>query len=73
MSVVITGGLAARMQERLRSPLFKARFVDKGRYRERMRRIPVMLCTEPEPGLFGAAMAFQRAFLSESGVPQQAG
>jgi glucokinase len=62
MSVVITGGLAARMQDRLRAPAFHARFVDKGRYRARMTRIPVMLCTEPEPGLLGAAVAFQRAF-----------
>jgi glucokinase len=62
MSVVITGGLAARMRERLASPAFHARFVGKGRYRARMERIPVMLCTEPEPGLFGAAVAFQRAF-----------
>jgi len=62
MSVVITGGLAARMQDRLRAPAFHARFVDKGRYRARMERIAVMLCTEPEPGLFGAAVAFQRAF-----------
>jgi len=63
LSVVITGGLAARMQDRLRSPLFHARFVDKGRYRSRMERIPVMLCTEPEPGLLGAAVAFRRAFI----------
>ncbi len=62
MSVVITGGLAARMQDRFRAPDFHARFVDKGRYRARMERVPVILCTEPEPGLFGAAIAFQRAF-----------
>jgi glucokinase len=72
-SVVITGGLAARMRERLASPLFHARFVNKGRYRPRMERIPVMLCTEPEPGLFGAAVAFQRTILSETAAPEQAG
>jgi glucokinase len=73
MSVVITGGLAARMRERLRSPLFHRRFGDKGRYRPRMERIPVLLCKAPEPGLFGAAVAFQRAFLSGSGEPEPAG
>jgi glucokinase len=73
MSVVITGGLAGRMRERLASPLFHARFVDKGRYRARMERIPVMLCTEPEPGLLGAAVAFQRAFFSETAAPEPAG
>jgi glucokinase len=65
MSVVITGGLATRMRERLASPLFHARFVDKGRYRPRMERIPVMLCTEPEPGLFGAAVAFSESAARE--------
>lgn len=69
MSVVITGGLAGRMHGRLRSPSFHARFVEKGRYRARMERIPVMLCTEPEPGLFGAAVAFQRVSLIESAAP----
>jgi glucokinase len=68
MSVVITGGLAGRMRERLASPLFHARFVDKGRYRPRMERIPVMLCTDSEPGLFGAAVAF-----SESAARERAG
>ena len=73
MSVVITGGLAGRMRERLTAPLFHERFVDKGRYRPRMERIPVLLCTEPEPGLFGAAVAFQRAFVSETAAPARAG
>jgi len=72
MSVVITGGLANRMQERLRSPLFHSRFVDKGRYRDRMERVPVILCTEAEPGLLGAAVAFQRGF-SGSEAPAPAG
>lgn len=64
MAVVITGGLANRMAERLKGPLFRDRFVDKGRYRGRMERIPVMLSTYAEPGLLGAAAAFQRAYPS---------
>lgn len=62
MSVVVTGGLANRMRNRLREPGFHDRFVDKGRYRVRMERIPVLLSTYPEPGLLGAAVGFQRAF-----------
>jgi glucokinase len=61
-AVVITGGLANRMRAHLADARFRDRFVDKGRYRERMERIPVLLATEPEPGLLGAAVAFQRAF-----------
>lgn len=72
-SVVVTGGLANRMKERLLSPLFRDRFVDKGRYRARMERVPVLLSTYAEPGLFGAAVAFQRALTSESGAPAPAG
>ena len=62
MSVVITGGLANRMKDYLRGPLFQHRFTDKGRYRPRMERIPVLLSTYDEPGLLGAAVAFQRRF-----------
>lgn len=59
--VVLTGGLANRMAERLKSPLFRGRFVTKGRYRERMERLPVLLATIAEPGLLGAAVAFERS------------
>jgi glucokinase len=40
--------------------MFAARFTAKGRYRERMQRVAVMLSTYGEPGLLGAAVAFQR-------------
>lgn len=60
MSLVITGGLANRMQAKLGDGTFHARFVDKGRYKGRMERIPVMLSTYDEPGLLGAAVALQR-------------
>lgn len=60
MTLVIAGGLANRMRDRLASPIFRDRFVAKGRYRARMERVPVLLSTHPEPGLLGAAVAFQR-------------
>lgn len=62
MSVVVTGGLANRMRARLASAAFSDPFVHKGRYRSRMERIPVLLSTYAEPGLLGAAAAFQRAY-----------
>lgn len=60
-SVVLSGSLANRLRERLAGPAFREAFVAKGRYRERMERVPVLLLAEPEPGLIGAAVAFQRA------------
>jgi glucokinase len=60
MSLVLSSGLAIRMKERLKGPLFNDRFLAKGRYRARMERIPVLLATHPEPGLLGAAVAFHR-------------
>lgn len=59
-AVVLSGGLANRMRERLASPSFREAFAAKGRYRERMERVALLLLTEPEPGLIGAAVAFQR-------------
>ena len=60
MGVALTGGLAHRMLPLLKSPAFEARFTAKGRYRERMQRTPVRLLSHQEPGLLGAAIAFQR-------------
>jgi glucokinase len=64
MGVAITGGLANRIAGLLTGPAFAARFAAKGRYRERMLRTPVRLLTYPEPGLLGAAIAFQREWLT---------
>jgi len=58
--VAITGGLANRIAPLLGSPMFEARFTAKGRYRARMLRTPVRLVTHAEPGLLGAAIAYQR-------------
>jgi glucokinase len=60
MGVAITGGLANRIRPWLQGPAFEARFTAKGRYRDRMHRTPVRLLEHAEPGLLGAAIAFQR-------------
>jgi glucokinase len=64
MGVAITGALAGRIADLLKSPVFEARFTAKGRYRARMQRTPVRLLTYAEPGLLGAAVAFEREWLS---------
>ena len=38
------------------------RFVAKGRFERRMEAIPVKLVTYPQPGLYGAAVAFAKEF-----------
>jgi glucokinase len=63
-AMVITGGLSNRIAPRLSSAQFKGRFIAKGRYRERMERVAVRLATIEEPGLLGAAVAFQREWFS---------
>jgi glucokinase len=63
MGVAITGGLANRIADLLNTPMFEARFTAKGRYGARMMRTPVRLLTFQEPGLLGAAIAFQREWL----------
>jgi glucokinase len=60
MGVAITGGLANRIVPLLKGPAFEARFTAKGRYRDRLHRTAVRLLTYAEPGLLGAAIAFQR-------------
>ena len=60
MGIVITGSLASRIVHLLRTPMFAARLSAKGRYRERMQRVPVVLATVDELGLLGAAVAFER-------------
>lgn len=57
-SAVIAGGLGLRLADRLSASGFADRFVDKGRYRDRMAALPVKLIAQPQPGLFGAAAAF---------------
>jgi glucokinase len=57
-ALVVAGGIGQRLAGRLPGSGFPARFVAKGRFTEMMETIPVKLVTHPEPGLFGAAIAF---------------
>ena len=59
-AVVISSGLSRQLGDKLRLPLFRGRFIAKGRYRAHMESIPVRLALHEEPGLLGAAVAFQR-------------
>ena len=58
-AVVIAGGLANRIGSRLKGPLFNDRFRAKGRFESRMASVPIRLARHPEPGLLGAAAAYQ--------------
>ena len=60
--VVIAGGLGFRLRDHLHKSGFDDRFIAKGRFERRMEAIPVKLVTHPQPGLFGAAAAFARAY-----------
>jgi glucokinase len=58
-AVVVTGGLANRIRNRLASPLFNERFRAKGRFEHRMAHFPIRLAIHPDPGLLGAAVNFK--------------
>ncbi len=57
-AVVIAGGLALRLRDRFSGSGFAARFSAKGRFESLMATVPVKLVTHPNPGLYGAAVAF---------------
>ncbi len=57
-TVVLAGGLTARMKDVLLSSDFYARFMAKGRYETLMRGIPIRFAAHDDIGLFGAAAAF---------------
>ena len=61
-AVVIAGGLGLRIADRLASSGFESRFRAKGRFEARMAAMPVKLITHPQPGLFGAAVAFAHQY-----------
>jgi glucokinase len=56
--VVIAGGLGLRLRDVLPQSGFAAAFRDKGRYEAMMAAMPVKLLVHPQPGLYGAAVAF---------------
>lgn len=57
--VAIVGTLAHRLARRLTTGGFAARFAAKGRFAPTMSNLPVKLVMHPEPGLLGAAAAYQ--------------
>lgn len=59
-AVVVAGGLGYRLRHLLPSSPFAARFADKAPFEQRMKAIPVRLLIHPQPGLYGAALAFSR-------------
>ncbi|MCJ8191602.1 glucokinase [Sphingomicrobium aestuariivivum] len=59
-AVVLAGGLGYRLRERFERSGFAGRFIAKGRFERRMQNIPVKLVTHPQPGLYGAAVAFAK-------------
>ncbi len=58
-AVVIAGGLGYRLRDILPKSGFAERFCAKGRFASLMEKRPVKLIVHPQPGLFGAAAAFQ--------------
>lgn len=62
VATVIAGGLGLRLRETLKRSGFAERYRAKGRFETLMAGLPVKLITHPQPGLFGAAAAFARAF-----------
>ncbi len=59
--VVVAGGLGARLGDRLATRDFTDAFVDKGRFKAMLQGVSASRLTYPEPGLFGAAIAFREA------------
>jgi glucokinase len=57
-AVVVAGGLGARIADLLPRSGFSGRFTAKGRFERMMSAMPVKVITHPQPGLFGAAVAF---------------
>ena len=57
-AVVLAGGLGLKLRERLPRTAFAERFRTKPRYEDMMAGIPVKLIVHPQPGLYGAAAAF---------------
>ena len=53
--ILVSGGIAPRLAERLASGAFRARFEDKGRLSPYVQQIPTSLVTHPYPAILGAA------------------
>ena len=55
--VLIGGGIAVKLLPKMKSGAFVSAFVDKGRYREFMSRIPIAVLLDPKTALVGAGHA----------------
>ena len=58
---VIVGSLATRLRDHLVRPAFHARFCGKARYARRMEAFRIRRLAQDDPGLLGAAAAWQHA------------
>jgi len=61
-ALVLAGGLGLRLRDHLTGSGFAQRLFAKGEYRSILEQLPVKLITHPEPGLYGAAVAFAARF-----------
>lgn len=61
--VYLAGGIAPQLLELLQGGEFLAGFLDKGRFSEWMRQVPVQVVLDPDVGLKGAAIAASRLVL----------
>lgn len=57
-ALVLAGGLGLRLREHLPASGFAKSLAAKGEYKSLMEQLPVKLIVHPEPGLYGAAVAF---------------
>jgi glucokinase len=55
--VLVGGGIAVKLLRKMKGDAFVAAFVDKGRYREFMSRIPIGVLLDPKTALVGAGHA----------------
>jgi glucokinase len=53
--VFLSGGVVPHLLDALRAPGFRAKFEDKGRYRNTLAAVPTVAVVHPQPGLLGAA------------------
>ncbi|WOE75512.1 glucokinase [Alterisphingorhabdus coralli] len=61
-SIVLAGGLGARIGEKFAQSGFRERLLAKGRFRWMMETMPVKRLLIDEPGLYGAAAAYLKEF-----------
>jgi glucokinase len=53
--IYIAGGIVPKLGDRFANSQFRARFEDKGRFRDYLARVPTFVITHPHAALIGAA------------------